>query len=213
MFHLSIYLLLSFLGAAVVLTLMPGPDNLFVLAQSISQNKRAGIATTFGLCTGILVHTLAAAVGITALVYQSALAFMVFKYAGAVYLLYLAWQAFKEEGGDLRVESKQALEYKKLYKRGVLMNVLNPKVSLFFLALFPQFIDHSKEAWDVPYQMVGLGVLFLIQAFIIFTMISFFAEKVGNWLSKVPQIGRRLNVAKGVLLGIIGISLALGEKS
>ncbi|QSS99972.1 LysE family translocator [Pontibacillus sp. ALD_SL1] len=210
---MSIYLLLSFLGAAVVLTLMPGPDNLFVLAQSISQNKKAGIATTFGLCTGILVHTLAAAIGITALVYQSGLAFMVVKYAGAVYLLYLAWQAFKEEGGDLRVESKQALEYKKLYKRGVLMNVLNPKVSLFFLALFPQFIDHSKGAWEVPYQMVGLGVLFLIQAFIIFTTISFFAEKVGNWISKIPQVGRRLNVAKGVLLGIIGISLALGEKS
>ncbi|KGP92587.1 threonine transporter RhtB [Pontibacillus chungwhensis BH030062] len=210
---MSIYLLLSFLGAAVMLTLMPGPDNLFVLAQSMSQNKKAGIATTFGLCTGILVHTLAAAIGITALVYQSALLFMIVKYAGAVYLLYLAWQAFTEEGGDLEVESKQSLEYKKLYKRGVLMNVLNPKVSLFFLALFPQFIDHSKGAWEVPYQMVGLGVLFLIQAFIIFTTISFFAEKVGNWISKVPQIGRRLNVAKGVLLGIIGISLALGDKS
>lgn len=196
-----------------MLTLMPGPDNLFVLAQSMSQNKKAGIATTFGLCTGILVHTLAAAIGITALVYQSALLFMIVKYAGAVYLLYLAWQAFTEEGGDLEVESKQSLEYKKLYKRGVLMNVLNPKVSLFFLALFPQFIDHSKGAWEVPYQMVGLGVLFLIQAFIIFTTISFFAEKVGNWISKVPQIGRRLNVAKGVLLGIIGISLALGDKS
>ncbi|MCD5325735.1 MULTISPECIES: LysE family translocator [Pontibacillus] len=210
---MSIYLLFSFLVAAVVLTLMPGPDNLFVLAQSISQNKKAGIATTLGLCTGILVHTTAAALGITALVYQSSLAFMIVKYAGAIYLLYLAWQAFREEGEDLQVESRQRLDYKKLYKRGVLMNVLNPKVSLFFLALFPQFIDRSTDAFGVPYQMIGLGIIFMVQAFLIFSAISFFSEKLGNWISRVPRIGRRLNIGKGILLGVIGISLVFGEKS
>jgi len=207
---MSLALLLSFLGAAILLTLMPGPDNLFVLAQSISQNKKAGIMTTIGLCTGILVHTTAAALGISAIVYQSTLAFTIVKYAGAAYLLYLAWGAFREKDASLSIEEQAHIGYAKLYRRGVLMNVLNPKVSLFFLALFPQFLDSSTGAWNIPIQMIVLGLIFMIQAFVIFSCVSIFAELVRGWLLRFPSVGKRINVIKGVLLGVIGLKLALG---
>ncbi|QHE54001.1 LysE family translocator [Pontibacillus sp. HMF3514] len=207
---MSMTLLLSFLGAAILLTLMPGPDNLFVLAQSISQNKKAGIMTTLGLCTGILVHTTAAALGISAIVYQSTLAFTIVKYAGAVYLLYLAWGAFREKDASFDIEEQAHIGYGKLYRRGVLMNVLNPKVSLFFLALFPQFLDTTPDAWSIPFQMVVLGLVFMVQAFLIFSVVSMFAEIVRGWLMRFPSLGKRINVIKGVLLGLIGLKLALG---
>ncbi|KGX84006.1 LysE family translocator [Pontibacillus marinus] len=207
---MSMTLLFSFLGAAILLTLMPGPDNLFVLAQSISQNKKAGIMTTLGLCTGILVHTTAAALGISAIVYQSTLAFTIVKYAGAIYLLYLAWGALREKDASFDIEEQAHIGYGKLYRRGVLMNVLNPKVSLFFLALFPQFLDTSPDAWSIPFQMIVLGFIFMVQAFLIFSGVSIFAEIVRGWLMRFPSLGKRINVIKGFLLGLIGLKLALG---
>ena len=124
----------SFLGVAALLTVMPGPDNLFVLAQSISTGKYAGISTSLGLCTGLLGHIAAATLGLSAVIYQSALAFAIVKYAGAAYLLYLAYKTFTAKDSALAVENKEAVEYKVLYKKGVIMNLLNPKVSAFFLS-------------------------------------------------------------------------------
>jgi len=197
---------LSFLGVAVLLTLMPGPDNLFVLAQSISQGKKAGIATALGLCSGLIVHVAAAALGISAIIYQSAIAFAIVKYAGAAYLLYLAWKSFREKESGLTLNDQKSLNYRSLYKKGILMNILNPKVSLFFLALLPQFVDQSIG--HVPIQMLVLGVVFMLQAIIIFIVISFFSEKVRNLLLKSPRISKRLNYIQGTLLGIIGLNIA-----
>lgn len=174
--------ILSFLGAAIVLTLMPGPDNLFTLAQAIAKGKNAGIFTTLGLCTGLLVHIAAATIGISAVIYQSALAFTVVKYAGAAYLLFLAYKSFKEKSSSFNLNNEDSLDYKALYKKGVIMNLLNPKVSLFFLAFFPQFIQY--ENGNVSMQMLIYGILFLIQALVIFTLISLFAGKVGYFLRK-----------------------------
>ena len=199
---------LSFLGVAVLLTLMPGPDNLFVLAQSISQGKKAGIATAFGLCSGLIVHVAAAALGISAIIYQSAIAFAIVKYAGAAYLLYLAWKSFREKESGLTLNDQKLLNYRSLYKKGILMNILNPKVSLFFLALLPQFVDQSTG--HVPIQMLVLGVVFMLQAIIIFIAISFFSEKVRNLLLKSPRISKKINYIQGTLLGIIGLSIAFG---
>lgn len=107
----------SFLGVAALLTVMPGPDNLFVLAQSISNGKYAGISTSLGLCTGLLGHIAAATLGLSAIIYQSALAFAIVKYAGAAYLLYLAYKTFTAKDSALAVENKEAIEYKVLYKK------------------------------------------------------------------------------------------------
>lgn len=203
-------LLISFLGAAVLLTLMPGPDNLFVLAQSVAQGKQAGIATTLGLCTGLLVHITAAALGVSALIYQSAIAFSIVKTAGAAYLFYLAWKSFRAKGG-LSIENQPARTLNHLYKRGILMNVLNPKVSLFFLALLPQFV--SPSAGSVMVQMFVLGAVFIAQALILFSLISLFAASIRTLLMRDPRLGRKLNLFQSALLAAIGLQVAFSESS
>lgn len=202
--------IISFLGAAVALTLMPGPDNLFVLAQSISKGKNAGISTSLGLCTGLIVHITAATIGITAIVYQSALAFTVVKYAGAAYLLWLAYKSFREKGSEIILNSEDSLNYKALYQKGIIMNLLNPKVSLFFLAFLPQFI--SYEAGHTSVQMLVYGVLFLIQALILFTLISLFAGRVGDFLHKSPSMSRRMNMIQGSIFTFIALKMATSQK-
>jgi threonine/homoserine/homoserine lactone efflux protein len=201
---------LTFLGAAIILTLIPGPDILFVIAQSISQNKRAGIATAFGLCSGLIVHITAATLGVSAIIYQSALAFTVIKYAGAAYLLYLAWQSFREKESDMAMTNQRSLDYLSLYKKGILMNLLNPKVSLFFLALLPQFVDETLG--HVSVQMLVLGVIFLVQALIIFTLVSLLSEKIRGLIFSRQSIAKKINVIKGSLLGIIGLQIAFSDR-
>lgn len=201
---------MAFLGAAVLLTLMPGPDNLFVLAQSIAKGKNAGIATSLGLCTGLLVHIAAATVGLSALVYQSSFAFALVKYAGAAYLLFLAYKSFRDKGSSFELKGDKSLNSKALYKRGVIMNVLNPKVSLFFLALFPQFINYS--AGNVPVQMLIFGLIFLIQALAIFSLVSVFAGKVGAFLQKSTSMSKRINQIQGALFTFIALNIAFSQK-
>jgi len=151
--------LIYFIAASAALTFLPGPDILFVLTQSISQGKIAGIATATGLCTGILVHTSAAAFGISALIYKSALAFEIVKYAGAAYLLYLAWQALRESGELVSSAPIRERNSFALYRRGIFMNVLNPKVALFFLAFCEYRSRPCPYADDIPWNSVpGAGV-------------------------------------------------------
>ncbi|MBT2255911.1 LysE family translocator [Priestia megaterium] len=207
---MDIGLIISFLGAAIVLTLMPGPDNLFVLAQSISNGKNSGIFTSLGLCTGLLVHITASTLGISAIIYQSALAFSIIKYAGAAYLLFLAYKAFSAKKTNLNVENKPLLTYKSLYKKGVIMNILNPKVSLFFLAFLPQFIDQSNE--NATQQMFVYGVIFLIQTLVIFSLISIFSGKVGIFLRKNPSISKKITYIEGSLFTLIGLKIAFSQK-
>ncbi|WP_434084046.1 LysE family translocator [Halalkalibacter oceani] len=188
---------------------MPGPDNLFVLAQSIAKGKQAGIATALGLCTGLLGHIAAAVIGLSALIYQSALAFTIVKYAGVAYLLFLAYKAFraKESGfGPLKADS---LDYRALYQKGVIMNLLNPKVSLFFLAFLPQFIQY--EAGAVAGQMLVYGVIFLLQALVLFSLISVFAGKIGTFLRKSPGLARKIHLIEGSLFAFIGLRIAFSD--
>jgi len=201
---------ISFLGAAVLLTVMPGPDNMFILAQSIAKGKNAGISTAFGLCTGLIIHIAAATAGISAIIYQSSLAFALVKYAGAAYLLYLAYKSFREKSSGLQIGDGSSLSYKALYKKGVIMNLLNPKVSLFFLAFFPQFINYSTG--NVTEQMLVYGLIFLIQTLIIFSLISIFAGKVGYFLRKSPSISQKINLIQGTLFAFIGLKIAFSQK-
>ncbi|MCW2277869.1 LysE family translocator [Heliophilum fasciatum] len=200
--------ILSFLAVSVMLTLMPGPDIIFVVTQSIAQGYRAGIATALGLCTGLTVHTLAAALGVAALIYQSAMAFQVVKYAGALYLVYLAWLALKDKD-TIALGKEETHTLQALYQRGILMNILNPKVSLFFLAFLPQFV--STERGSVSLQMVMLGFLFMVQAIIVFSLVSLFAGKLGDKLVRSPGIGRYINWAKAGIFALLGIRLAFYE--
>ena len=202
--------LLAFLGAAIILTIMPGPDNLFVLAQSITQDKKAGIATSLGLCTGLLVHIGAAVLGISAIVYQSTVMFSIVKFAGAAYLLYLAWQSFRAKNDAFTLEHQNIHTLGLLYRKGILMNILNPKVSLFFLALLPQFVNPLLG--HVALQMLILGMVFLVQALILFSLVSVFAGKVREIIIGKPTIAKRLNIIQGVLFTFIGIKIALSKQ-
>jgi threonine/homoserine/homoserine lactone efflux protein len=129
--------LLLFFSASVVLALTPRPDNLFVMAQSAQNGRAAGMFVTLGLCTGLVGHTLAVAFGLAAVVHGSALAFTVLKTAGAVYLIYLAWQALRAGSGGEGDTNIQPLSAGALYRRGIVMNLTNPKVSLLFFRSSP----------------------------------------------------------------------------
>lgn len=208
MVHSSTYI--AFLGVAIMLTLMPGPDNLFVLAQSIAQDKKAGMITSLGLCTGLLVHISAAVLGISTIIYQSTVIFSIVKFAGAAYLLYLAWQSFRAKGDPFTLNQQNRQAYSALYKKGIIMNVLNPKVSLFFLALLPQFINPIQG--HVPLQMFILGIIFLVQALVLFSLFSIFAGMVRQVIIGKPAIAKRLHMIQGVLFTFIGIQVALSKQ-
>ncbi len=199
-----------FVTVSMMLTLAPGPDIIFVITQSISKGRKAGISTALGLCSGITVHTTAAALGISAILHQSAIAFQILKYAGACYLLFLAWKAIKEGETSLSTESVNKQSFWSLFKRGILMNILNPKVSLFFLAFLPQFV--STESGHVPVQMIILGLIFMLQAIVIFTIVALFSGAFGEKILNRPGIGKYINFVKASVFGLIGIKLALTDR-
>lgn len=199
-----------FFATSLLLALTPGPDNLFVLAQAAQRGKFAGIIVTVGLSTGILFHTLAVALGAAALFSASALAFNLLKYIGAAYLLYLAYQAWRAGNGSADHAGVPVLSAGRLYLRGVIMNITNPKVSVFFLAFLPQFTDPSFGPL-LP-QFLVLGALFVVSTLLIFGAISLFAGWLGAQVrtsSKPEQILNR--VAGTVFLGL-AIKLVFTER-
>ncbi len=209
---MQVELILSFLGAAILLTLMPGPDNIFVLTESITKGHRNGIAVSIGLAIGILTHTLAAATGLSIIIQKSAFVFSIIKYLGAAYLLYLAYQALKEKKSivDLTIKNNKIKKsFFQLVRKGYFMNVLNPKVSLFFIALLPQFI--SKGGINITVQLIVLGFIFMIQALIIFSLISILSGRFAIYLNS-DKFWKITKWSKVGVLGILGISLALSKK-
>lgn len=199
-----------FLTTSVLLALVPGPDNLFVLAQSVQHGKKAGLIVTMGLCTGVLVHTAAVSFGVAAIFQTSPLAFTLLKYIGAAYLLYLAWMSFKatEKAGIERKVKK--LRFRKLYLRGVIMNVANPKVSIFFLAFLPQFVD-SSHGPIIP-QMLQLGALFILSTIWIFGTIAFLAGVFGEWLAGSDRANKILNWVAGSVFACLALKLITAER-
>jgi threonine/homoserine/homoserine lactone efflux protein len=205
-------LILSFIGASVILTLMPGPDNLFVLTESLTKGQKNGISISMGLSLGVLVHTLAAATGLSIIIQKSAFIFSIIKYLGAAYLFYLAFMSFKETKTDVNLESNDNITETKilpLVKKGFLMNVLNPKVSLFFIAFLPQFI--SKDGYNVTLQMVILGLLFMLQAFLIFSLIAILSSKLTKYINN-PKFWQITKWSKISVLSILGLVLIFSEK-
>jgi threonine/homoserine/homoserine lactone efflux protein len=198
--------LLLFLGASMALTIAPGPDNIFVITQGISRGRKVAVITAWGMCSGITVHTLAAAAGISALFYSSATVFALVKYAGAAYLLYLAFMAVKDRKTPLGTKSDEGPGTFSLFKRGFIMNVLNPKVALFFLAFLPQFT--VKGSGSIGLQMIALGLIFMVQAMIIFTLIGFFSGNVGEYVMARPKIARHFAWLSAGIFASLGVKLA-----
>lgn len=184
-------ILLTFIFATAALAISPGPDNIFVLIQSITNGKKCGIATVAGLMTGCLVHTSLLAFGVSAILKQYPQLFFTIKLFGALYLFYLAFRVYKS-GDNLEIGNgnggKQSLLV--LYKRGFIMNVLNPKVTIFFLAFFPGFLfsDHLS----VVIQFYVLGGLFIITSFFVFSSIAVLSANISKYIRENGQLGRYL---------------------
>lgn len=205
-------IILSFIGASVILSLMPGPDNIFVLTESLTQGHRNGIAISVGLSLGVLVHTLAAATGLSFIIQNSAVAFSIIKYFGAAYLFFLAYQAMREGKSvinfDLNSNDKKT-RFSSLIRKGFLMNILNPKVALFFIAFLPQFT--TSNGLNITVQMVILGLIFMLQAVLVFSAIAILSGKLTKYINN-PKFWKITKWSKISVLSLIGVTLALTNR-
>lgn len=208
MFDLNTLVLFS--TASFLLALAPGPDNIFVLTQSALKGRLVGIIVTLGLCTGLIIHTSAVAFGIAALFQASSLAFTLLKFLGAAYLLYLAFGAFRAGASTFTAEEEKEIRLSRFYRRGIIMNVTNPKVSIFFLAFLPQFAHPEKGA--LPLQLIMLGTLFIIVTLLVFGAISLLAGVIGAWFRQSPKAQRVLNMTAGAVLAGLALKLATASK-
>ncbi len=199
--------LIGFVVACIVLDLAPGPDNLFVLAQSINSGFKAGFVVVLGLCTGLFLHSIAVVMGISALVQSSMLAFTILKFGGALYLLFLAWKAFQSSSQRLNDDDQKTIKLAVLYRRGILMSVSNPKLLVFFMAFLPQFTDSSKG--DVSSQLMILAGIFIGLALLVFSLISLLADYLGRRLGDSPRFMQWLNRTTGVIFAGLAIKLVL----
>jgi threonine/homoserine/homoserine lactone efflux protein len=182
--------LLYFLGASVALTIAPGPDNIFVLTQGISRGRKPAIVTALGMCSGLSIHTTAAAFGISAVFYSSLVAFNAVKFAGAAYLIYLAYKALKERSSINLSDSDDRSDFA-LFKRGFVLNILNPKVAMFFLAFLPQFVSPTV---------------------IIFCLIGYFSGSIGTFIMARPKIAKYFDWLTAGVFASLGVRLALAER-
>jgi len=184
----------AFVIAGILLNLTPGSDTMYVLGRSISQGKKAGIMSVFGISTGCLVHTVLAAFGLSFIIAQSDLVFNIIKYAGAIYLCFLGVRMIqKQTGVEVEIGTSQRKKYWRIFFSGIFTNVLNPKVALFFLAFLPQFVKSSQVNSPLPFLILGLTFIVTgtIWCLILVLFSSLMAErlkrnnKLKNWLEKI----------------------------
>ncbi len=199
--------LLPFFAASIALALAPGPDNLFVLTQSAQHGRAAGIAITLGLCSGLLIHTSAVALGLAAILQAAPLALHIVQSIGAFYLLYLAWGAWRAAAQPLPTARSSVLSRFTLYRRGIVMNVTNPKVSLFFLAFLPQFADPERGA--LTGQVAALGAVFIAATLLVFGGIAVLAGTLGEHLRRMPGAQRTVNALAACVLAALALRLLL----
>lgn len=175
--------LIPFLTASIALTIFPGPDIIYVMVQGMANGKKAGVVTALGLATGTIIHTSLVAFGVSAIIRNSETLLLIIELFGAAYLLYLAWQVYRSEA-EIAYSAKgvKHRSYFSLYKKGFIMNVLNPKVTIFFLAFFPGFL-WSEETGTVI-QFYILGAVFLLQTVLIFGTVALMAGKISTYLKK-----------------------------
>lgn len=199
-----------FIGVSWALIITPGPDMIYVITRGISHGRKAGIVSAFGVICGILIHTMAAALGMALIFQTSVIAFRIVKYIGALYLIYLgvkSWlgkSSFNLQPSTLRVSSQA------LFWQGMLSNVLNPKIAIFFLSFLPQFID--KGSSNISLQMVMLGFTFALFGLCFLTFVGYFAGSIGAWLSRKQQYTKTFRWITGSILISLGSHLALAEQ-
>ena len=211
----SLETLITFFGVSLLLGLTPGPDNLFVLVQSAQRGWRAGMAVVLGLCVGLVVHTAAVALGLAAVFAASAMAFTALKWCGAAYLAYLAWQALRApaavaSGAAPAAAAGTAPSARRMVVRGMVMNLTNPKVLVFFLAFLPQFADPALG--PVAWQLMLLGVVFMVATLLVFGAIACFTGAFGALLQRSARAQTVLNRVAGLVFLGLAVRLATAER-
>jgi threonine/homoserine/homoserine lactone efflux protein len=202
--------LLTFALASALLSLAPGPDNLFVLMQSAQHGARAGLWVTLGLCTGLMGHTALVAGGVAAIFLVNALAFTVLKLAGAAYLLTLAVGAWKAGMSALPKEKSVVLPALRLYRRGIVMNLTNPKVAIFFLAFLPQFTTPTNG--NIAMQIILLGLIFMMLTLAVFGCVALLAGRLADAFNRSGRVQQALNRLSALVFAGLAIRLALASR-
>ncbi|MCG2584009.1 LysE family translocator [Massilia sp. TS11] len=202
--------LAAFLAVAVLLTISPGPDNLMVLGVGMSRGRQAGVAFGLGCALGCLSHTLLAALGVSALIAASPLAFGALKIAGGAYLVWLGIGALRSSG-QVRVDGSGLAQesYGRLFAKGLVANAINPKVVLFFLSFLPQFVVAGQGAASV--QTAILGIVFTLQACVIFGLLGLFSGHAGRWISASPRAALWLDRVAGAVFVGLGVRLLVAR--
>lgn len=204
-------ILVGFVLATSALALSPGPDNIYVLMQSIVNGRKYGLATVAGLISGCLIHTSLLAFGVSAIIKQSDTLFFIIKLFGALYLFYLAYQVFRS---DSNLQLKDGTVPKKglwqLFKQGFIMNVLNPKVAIFFLAFFPGFL--FSDSMSTVIQFYVLGLLFMFVSFIIFSLIAVLAGSISDYIKENSKLGLYLKWLQIFVFVGIAVYILLSDK-
>jgi threonine/homoserine/homoserine lactone efflux protein len=208
---LDYQILYTFVLATAALAVAPGPDNIYVLVQGITNGKKYGLATVAGLVSGCLVHTTLLAFGVSAIIAESELLFFTIKLLGALYLFYLAFKVFQSDATlqlSHRSEAKRGLW--ELFRKGFIMNVLNPKVTIFFLAFFPGFLFSTEL--DTVWQFYVLGLLFMGVTFVVFGSIALLSGSIASFIEKSPRVGPFLKWLQITVFIGIGLYILLSDK-
>jgi threonine/homoserine/homoserine lactone efflux protein len=207
MLSLSQYLL--FCIGALALIVMPGPDFFYVLGRGMALGPRAGVASAFGIASGLLCHTLLAASGLTLLLFASDAAFTIAKLLGAAYLIWIGIQTLRAKSSPFALDAdaiEPTFSTRQVWRQGVLTNVFNPKVALTFAAYLPQFVHAKGGAASV--QIIFLGMSLCVLALSWFCVVGALAGSFGAFLHKHPRAGKGVNLASGALLTLLGVRLA-----
>jgi RhtB (resistance to homoserine/threonine) family protein len=203
----------TFILTGILLNITPGNDTIFILSRSMAQGKKAGFMSVLGIATGSLIHTILAAFGLSIIIAKSILVFSIIKYAGAAYLLYIGYQMLTDKK-SLNTDtsfSEKSINLNKIYRDGVITNVLNPKVALFFISFLPQFIDSHVSNTVLPF--IKLGVTFTITGTIWCLILANFAAFIFSKLKHNKTLSTYINKTCGAVLVGLGIKVALSNKN
>lgn len=206
--QLDNFLLFAF--ASLMLNITPGNDMIYVATRSINQGIKAGVISAIGVSLGCLVHMAASIFGLSSVIAQSALLFDIIKYAGALYLFYLGIKSIMSKPTEYKFNDSVSADNKKVLLQGIVTNILNPKVALFFLAFLPQFVN--SKTGNIPLQLTILGVWFNFSGTVVNILVAITLGKMGNWLTNFPAFWKWQSKITGGVLCALGLRLAFASR-
>ncbi len=199
-----------FLVSSMLIIVAPGPDFIYVTARGISEGNKAGLLSALGISIGLLIHTLFAAFGLSALIQSSRLAYVVIKYLGAGYLIFLGAKVLLNGKKVTPATEHRGMKKGNVFRQGVITNVFNPKAIVTFMAFLPQFVDVSVT--NPIGQFITLGIILAVMAMLWFAIVGYFAGSIGNYIRRNRQIQYAINRISGSVMVLLGLRLALKKE-